>query len=298
MGVTAQDVKKLREMTGAGMMDCKKALVETDNDMDAAVEFLQIKLGAKADKKAGRVAAQGLVQTWHNASDSAAALVEINSETDFVARNEQFQAWTQKIADAIGESGAQDIDAAQESVKVDGKDLQTQVKEQIATIGENIQVRRVARFETDNGFVASYIHTGNQVGVLVKIAGEKTPAAEAFGADIAMHIAAMKPSYLDPSSVDEEAAERQAGIFRAQLAEEGKPEQIIPKIMKGKMNKWRNENSLLEQAYVKNPDLTVRQHQDEVGGVTLEDFVRYQVGEGIEKEETNLADEVAATLKG
>ena len=297
MTITASLVKQLRDMTGAGMMDCKKALVETDGDMDAAVEYLQVKGMAKAKKKAGRTAAQGLVDVWSNADGSAAALVEVNSETDFVARNDQFISFVADVATALGEAGVDSIEAAGD-VTVGGKDLNTAVQEQVATIGENIQVRRMVRFDADNGFVGSYIHHGSQVGVLVKVAGEKNDTTEEFVRDIAMHVAAMKPAYLSPEDVSEEAAEKQAGIFHAQLLEEGKPEKIIPRIMEGKMKKWRNESSLLEQAFVKDTDLTVRQHQDAVGGVTLQGFVRFEVGEGIEKEEANLADEVAAALKG
>jgi elongation factor Ts len=297
MSISAKDVKKLRDLTGAGMMDCKKALVETDGDVDAAVEYLQVKGMAKAKKKAGRTAAQGLVSVWTNADATAAALVEVNSETDFVARNEQFISFVDTVTTALGEAGVENIEAA-ESVKIDGKDLETVVQEQIATIGENIKVRRVHRFEANDGFVGTYIHHGSQVGVLVAVSGEKNDTTEEFARDIAMHVAAMKPAYLTPEDVSEEAAEKQAGIFHAQLIEEGKPEKIIPRIMEGKMKKWRNESSLLEQAFVKDTDLTVRQHQDQVGDVKLTGFVRFEVGEGIEKDEANLADEVAAALKG
>ena len=295
MAISAKDVKKLRDMTGAGMMDCKKALVETDGNIDAAVEFLQVKGKAGAEKKAGRVAAEGLVDFWISDDASQGVLVEVNCETDFVSRNNGFISMVSTVTKAIGESGIKSIEES-DSVTVDGKPLGEFVTEQISKIGENVKVRRVARFDLD-GTVGPYIHKGGQIGVLVATKGTGEAAAT-FARDIAMHAAAMRPGYLSPDSVDEEAAAKQAELFRAQLAESGKPEKIIPKIMEGKMRKWRNESSLLEQAFVKNSDLTVRQHQEAVGGVELVDFVRFEVGEGIEKEETDLAAEVAEALKG
>lgn len=297
MAISAKLVKELRDMTGAGMMDCKKALVETDGDLEAAVEYLQVKGIAKAGKKAGRVAAEGLVDFWLAEDQKSGVLVEVNCETDFVSRNEQFQAFVGKITNAIGASDVSDVDAALE-LEVDGHSLADLIKENIATIGENMNLRRFERISVDNGFVAPYIHAGAQIGVLVAVEGDATDAATEFGRDVAMHVAAMKPGYLSPSDVSDEDADKQAEIFAAQMKEEGKPENIIERIVTGKMSKWRNEQALLMQPFVKNPDLSVGDFQKEVGGVTLVGFTRYEVGEGIEKQEANLADEVAAQLKG
>lgn len=297
MSVTAKDVKKLRERTGAGMMDCKNALEETDGDIEAAVEYLQTKLRLKTTKKAGRTTAEGLVRAWSNEDNTVGVLVEINSETDFVARNDQFVDFVDTVTGAIAEAGVTSAEEAKETVEIDGKALPDYTADAIVTIGENITLRRVERVEVEDGVVGSYLHAGDQIGVLVKVTGKSDDDAAEFARDVAMHVAAMRPSYLSPDDIDEEAAEKQATIFRAQLAEEGKPDNIIPRIMEGKMKKWRNENSLLEQAFVKDTDKTVHQYQDEVGGITLEGFVRFEVGEGIEKEEDNLAEEVAAQLK-
>ncbi len=291
MAISAKLVKELRDMTGAGMMDCKKALVETDGDVEAAAEFLQKKGIAKAAKKAGRVAAEGLVDTWTSDDETEGVLVEINCETDFVSRNEQFQNFVAAVTKTIGDSDANTVEAALE-LDHDGSSLQDAIKEAIATIGENIQLRRFERFSVDEGVVAEYIHAGNQIAVLVQVEGDADKAGD-FGRDVAMHIAAMNPGFLSADDIDEETAAKQEEIFTAQVHEEGKPEHIIPRIVEGKMGKWRKEQNLLDQAFVKNPDLTVAGYQDETGDVTIAGFVRYQVGEGIEKEESNLADEVA-----
>lgn len=297
MSVSAQDVKKLRDMTGAGMMDCKKALQETDGDFDAAVEWLQVKGITKAQKKSDRVAAEGLVHIWQSADGRAATLVEVNCETDFVARNEDFIKFVETLTQAIGEAGAASMDAL-ENVLVEGKPVAEAITARTATIGENIKLRRVARVSVEQGVLGVYIHAGSQIGVVTQVGGEAGDKAEQFARDIAMHVAAMKPAYLSPEDVSDEEAAKQAEIFAALVREEGKPENIVPKIVEGKIRKWRNDLALLEQPYVKNPDLTVRAHQKEVGGVNLEGFARFEVGEGIEKQESNLADEVAATLKG
>jgi elongation factor Ts len=298
MGISAKQVKELRDKTGAGMMDCKKALVETDGDIDAAIEYLQKKGIMKAAKKASRVAAEGLVATRVSDDGTSAVVLEINCETDFVARNDQFQEFVDDVATVLANSDAETVDQAQQ-LDFDGKTLEEATKEAIATIGENIQLRRFARFSQPEGFVASYVHAGSQIGVLVglRVDGSVSDEQEEFGRDVAMHVAAMNPGYLSTDQVDEDAAAKQEEIFRAQIADEGKPEHIVPKIVQGKMAKWKKERALLEQPFVKNPDLSVKKHQEEVGGVQIVDFIRYEVGEGIEKEEANLAEEVAA-LKG
>lgn len=298
MAISAKLVKELRDRTGAGMMDCKKALVEMDGDIEAAAEFLQKKGIAKAAKKAGRVAAEGLVETWTNADETEGIILEINCETDFVSRNEKFQTFVNSVAAAIGESGANSVEEALE-LDYEGSTLETAIKETIATIGENIQLRRFERFSIDRGLVAEYIHAGNQIAVLIEVSTDADPdsTTEEFARDVAMHIAAMSPGVLSADEIDEELAGKQESIFAAQVKEEGKPENIIPRIVEGKMQKWRKEHNLLDQAFVKNPDLSVGDYQAETGGVEITRFLRYQVGEGIEKEESNLADEVAQ-LKG
>lgn len=299
MQITAQLVKQLRDMTGAGMMDCKKALVECDGDVDAAAEYLQVKGIAKAAKKAGRVAAEGLVAAEIAEDGRSGIVVEINCETDFVARNDLFQNFVAGVAKTIANSAAATLDEAL-ALSHDGQTLEEATKEAISTIGENIQIRRVARFEQPEGFIANYLHAGSQIGVLVnvRVDGDASEAQREFGRDVAMHVAAMNPGYLNQDAIDEDEAAKQEAIFAQQVAEEGKPENIIPKIVMGKMNKWRKEHSLVDQPFVKDADLSVGGLEKQVGGVQIVDFVRYQVGEGIEKEEANLADEVAAQLKG
>lgn len=297
MSVSAQDVKKLRDLTSAGMMDCKKALQETDGDFDAAVEWLQVKGITKAQKKSDRVAAEGLVHIWQSEDGRAATLVEVNCETDFVARNEDFIKFVEALTQAIGQSGAGSVDELS-GVTFEGKSVEETLAARTATIGENLKLRRVARVSVDDGVLGVYIHAGSQIGVVTKVTGESGEKAEQFARDIAMHAAAMKPSYLTPEDVTEEEVSKQTEIFEALVREEGKPEKMVPQIVAGKIRKWRNELALLEQPFVKNPELSVRKYQEEVGGVTLEAFVRFEVGEGVEKQESNLADEVAATLKG
>ena len=299
MAVTAQDVKKLREMSGAGMMDCKKALVETGGDFDDAMEYLQKKGMAAAAKKADRVAAEGLIQDWTSEDGSRGVLVEVNCETDFVARNDQFQQFVEKAARLIGRSDVGSIEELDQVEAEGGQNLEAYTTAQVATIGENIQIRRFERFEADGGVVGSYIHAGGQIGVLVKLSvdGEASEETQELARDIAMHVAAMNPAYLSPDDVPEDVAQQQSEIFGAQVKNEGKPENIIPKIVEGKMRKWRNERSLLEQAFVKDTDQSVGKLA-KAAGVTVTDFARFEVGEGIEKQESNLADEVAQLQKG
>ena len=295
--ISASDVKALRERTGAGMMDCKKALVENDGDLDAAVEYLQVKGIAKAAKKAGRVAAEGLIGTVVTDDGRSAVMVEVNCETDFVARNEKFQEFVQEVAALVAGSDASTVDEALQ-LTIDGGTLEEYTKETITTIGENIQLRRFVRFTQPEGLVASYVHAGNQIGVLVSIRGNASDEARDFARDVAMHIAAMNPGYLSTDQIDAEAAARQEELFSAQVAEEGKPAEIVPKIVAGKIAKWKKEQALLEQPFVKDPDVTVGKLQNKLGGLQLVEFTRFEVGQGIEKQESNLADEVAAQLKG
>ena len=274
-----------------------KALVENDGDLDAAVEYLQVKGIAKAAKKAGRVAAEGLIGTVVTDDGRSAVMVEVNCETDFVARNEKFQEFVQEVAALVAGSDASTVDEALQ-LTIDGGTLEEYTKETITTIGENIQLRRFVRFTQPEGLVASYVHAGNQIGVLVSIRGNASDEARDFARDVAMHIAAMNPGYLSTDQIDAEAAARQEELFSAQVAEEGKPAEIVPKIVAGKIAKWKKEQALLEQPFVKDPDVTVGKLQNKLGGLQLVEFTRFEVGQGIEKQESNLADEVAAQLKG
>ncbi|MEO1272716.1 MAG: translation elongation factor Ts [Myxococcota bacterium] len=293
--ISASMVKALRDQTGAGMMDCKKALKETDGDLEAAADFLRKKGIAKAGKKAGRTAAEGLVAVATADDNTSATLIEINCETDFVARNEAFQGFVQEIVTLAHTNGITDIEQL-DALDVGGKTVAERTKEQIANIGENIQLRRLSRLSSD--FVGYYIHAGSQIGVLVqvKLDGADAATAEEFARNVAMHVAASNPSYTRTEDIDSEKLDKEREILTAQALDSGKPANIVEKMVEGRLRKWKAEITLMEQPFVRDPDLTVAKYQKKTGGVTLENFVRYQVGEGIEKETTNLADEVAAQL--
>lgn len=304
MSISASQVKELRELTGAGMMDCKAALAETNGDIEAAVDWLRAKGMAKADKKAGRTAAEGLVGV--SASGNKAVVVEVNSETDFVARNEAFQELVRKIADAaLTTDGSTDAVAA---ANVDGKSVTEAAKDAVATIGENISFRRAAALEVAEGAVATYVHNGvadglGKLGVLVAIetAGD-AEAARAFGRQVAMHVAAINPLALTADDVDPAAAEREKSIFIEQARESGKPDNIIEKMIEGRMRKFYEEVVLLSQSFVINPDLTVaaalKEAEKTIGApAKITAFARIALGEGIEKEESDFAAEVAAAVK-
>ena len=299
MSITAKAVKELRERTGAGMMDCKKALVEVDGDFEKAVEFLQVKGIAKAAKKASRVAAEGLVASWVSDDSRVAALVEVNCETDFVARNDEFIAFTNDVAAHVGANEFADLDALLAS-SIDGTTVEDLCKAKVASIGENISVRRFSRVAlAEPGSVAGYIHTGGRVGVLVSLNATADADVSAAARDIAMHVAAMNPQFGRSSEIDDETVERERRVLTEQAAESGKPAEIIAKMIEGRLNKWKKEICLLDQPFVKNPDQKVSAFIAETGkaaGVELEfgSFVRFERGEGIEKVESNLADEVAA----
>ncbi len=292
MSIDADQVKELRERTNAGILDCKEALKESDGDMDDAVEYLEKKGITAAQQKAGRVAAEGLVDVWTNDDCTEAALVEINCETDFVARNDNFQDFVERITEVIGESGIDTVDALDE-VELDGTPIPEQVTEQIAELGENINVRRLERVTNDNGTIGAYIHAGSQIGVLVSVEGEAGEDIQEFARDVAMHIAAMDPPYLSPEEIPDEDLEAQKEVYASQMEEQGKPEDIIPQIVEGKMGKWKSENSLLDQPFVKDSDQTVGELQESKGDVEIVDFVRFEVGEGIETDDENFAEEVA-----
>jgi len=296
VSITAAQVNELRKSTGAGMLDCKKALQETDGDMEKAVDFLRTKGLAAAAKKAGRAATEGLVAALVAADGKSGALVEVNSETDFVAKNDKFQAF---VADVAGQVlAAAPVDNAgllsQNSVKDAGKTVQTTLNEAISVIGENLQIRRFARFESA-GFVGSYIHAGGKIGVLVDLAGSGDLSA--LAKDVAMHIAAAAPQYVRRDEVTADVLEREKDIYRAKARETGKPDNIIEKIIEGQINKFYGEICLLEQNFVKDPDKTIQQILKSAGpDVTVNRFARFVLGEGLEKKESDFAAEVAAAV--
>ncbi|MCA1297134.1 translation elongation factor Ts [Stappia indica] len=305
MSITAAMVKELREKTGAGMMDCKGALKETDGDMEAAVDWLRTKGLAKAAKKAGRVAAEGLVGVASNGA--SAAVVELNSETDFVARNEGFQALIAGVSKAALEVNG-DVEAlAAASFPGSDKTVEGEIKEAIATIGENMSLRRTAAVSVSKGAVASYVHGAiadnmGKIGVLVGLESDgDAEALAAFGRKIAMHIAATNPLALNVDELDADVVERERQIFAEQARESGKPENIIEKMVEGRLRKFYEEVTLVKQAFVVDPDKTVEEAVEafakELGSpVKLVAFVRYALGEGIEKEESDFAAEVAAAV--
>ncbi len=301
MAFTAQDVKTLREKTGCGMMDCKKALTQADGNMDAAIDILREQGLAKSAKKASRIAAEGVAFAETNADATVGVVVEINSETDFVAKNDDFQKFVKTVADTIIEKNPADVDALL-SETASGIDMTVAelLQEKVLTIGENIKIRRFARYE---GNIATYIHAGGKIGVMVNFetdVADKDGFAE-YGKDIAMQIAAVNPSYLDKACVPDEVIEHEKAIMTEQVINEGKPEAIAQKIVMGKIGKYYEENCLVNQVFVKDNKLSVEQYTDQVakklgGSIKIIDFVRFEKGEGLEKRSDNLADEVAKQL--
>ncbi len=286
--VTAAMVKELRERTGAGMMDCKKALAETQGDMSKAADYLREKGIAKAAKKSGRIAAEGAVAAYVSADGKIAAMAEINCETDFTANNENFRALVKEITEQVAKVNPADIDALNES-KIGSKKVVDLVTEATATIGEKISVRRFIRYET-KGKLISYIHMGGKIGVLVELDG----GTNELGKDVALQIAAMNPLAIDRDRVDAAELEHEKEILRKQALEEGKPEKIVERMVEGRIKKFYKEVCLVEQEFVKDNEKTV---QDILGGVKVLNFARYQLGEGIEKKQSDFAAEVAAQLK-
>lgn len=309
MAITAGMVKELREMTGAGMMDCKKALAETNGDMDAAVEFLRKNGQAKAEKKAGRIAAEGIVKTVVK-DDKVAAIVEVNSETDFVAKNDEFQAYVAQVAEQAMETEAADIDAfLAETWKFDEtKTVNEALAGQIAIIGENMNIRRFQQVKEDAGFVASYTHMGGKIGVLVDVATDVVNAdIEEMAKNVCMQVAALNPKYTDRSEVDQDYLAKEEEILTA-AAKNEKPDandKIITGMVKGRLNKELKEICLMDQVYVKAEDgkQSVSKYVEEVAKannakIAIKGFVRMETGEGIEKKEEDFAAEVAAQMAG
>lgn len=300
--ITASMVADLRAKTGAGMMDCKKALDETGGDMEQAIDLLRKKGLAAAAKKAGRVAAEGLVAVA--GQGTCCAVVEVNSETDFVAKNDAFQAFVGGVAQVVLEKNPTDLEALLAlPFPGTGRTVLEEQTHQVATIGENINVRRFARQAVDNGAVASYVHGAGKIGVLVALKADKADErVAALARQLAMHVAAANPQYLERGQVPADVLEREKEIYRVKARESGKPENIIEKILEGQVNKFYGEICLIEQAYVIDPDQKVGKVVEalgkEIGGkVELTGYVRFQLGEGIEKKEDNFAAEVAAMTK-
>ncbi|VED32223.1 Translation elongation factor Ts [Staphylococcus warneri] len=292
MAISAKLVKELREKTGAGMMDCKKALTETDGDMDKAIDYLREKGIAKAAKKADRIAAEGLVHVEINGNE--AAIVEINSETDFVARNEGFQNLVKEIANQVLATKAESVEALMETKFEDGKTVDEKMKEAISTIGEKLSIRRFAvRTKSYNDAFGAYLHMGGRIGVLTVIEGTNDEAA---AKDVAMHIAAINPKYVSSDQVSEDEINHEREVLKQQALNEGKPENIVEKMVEGRLRKYLQEICAVDQNFVKNPDETVEAFLKSKGG-KLVDFVRYEVGEGMEKREENFADEVKGQMK-
>jgi len=291
--ITAALVKELREKTGAGMMDCKKVLTETNGDLEKASELLRERGIAKAAKKSGRVAAEGLVEAYISEDGKVGAVVEVNSETDFVAKNADFQTFVAQLAKIVAEQNPADVETFMTMKYDDAMTVEAALQDKILTIGENMKIRRFARYE---GKVASYVHGGGRIGVLTLIEGEDTNAAK----EVAMHIAAINPLYMSEASVPQEDVAKEKNIIIAQIKEDpknaSKPDAIIEKMVGGKINKFFEQNCLLEQEFCVNPDFKVGKYL-ESKGVKLVDYVRFEKGEGLEKKEDNFADEVASMIK-
>ncbi|MEZ0482677.1 translation elongation factor Ts [Planococcus sp. SSTMD024] len=291
MAVTAQMVKELREKTGAGMMDCKKALVQTDGDMDAALDFLREKGLASASKKADRIAAEGITSILEEGNE--AVIYEVNAETDFVAKNEGFQTLVKEIGEHLLATKPATIDEANASTMSNGLSVADHISNAIAKIGEKITLRRFEiRTKTDNDAFGPYLHMGGRIGVLVLLEGSSDSQA---ARDIAMHIAALNPKYVSRDEVSADEVERERKVLTEQALNEGKPEKIVEKMVEGRLGKYFEDICLLDQAFVKNSDQKVREFAASVGG-TVTEFIRYEVGEGIEKREDNFADEVMSQV--
>jgi elongation factor Ts len=293
MAISAAQVKELRQRTGCGMMECKNALVDANGDMDAAAEALRKSGLAKADKKAGRIAAEGIVAIEVSGDGKAAAMAEVNSETDFVAKKEEFQNFARAVVRRVLMDVPADLDALMAMPLQDGGETVEEARRSlVASIGENINVRRIVRHEADTGVVASYLH-GTRIGVLVDVEGGDADLAR----DIAMHIAASKPVCVDESGVPQEMLDKEKDIFTAQAESSGKPAAIIEKMVNGRIRKFLGEITLLGQPFVKDPDQTVGSLL-EAAGAKVRAFERLELGEGIEKKTENFAEEVMAQVHG
>ena len=292
--ITAQQVKELREKTGAGMMDCKKVLTETDGDMEKATELLRERGITKAAKKSSRIAAEGLVDSYVSEDGKVGAVVEINAETDFVAQNTDFKQFVKDVVKQIALNNPKDVEEllAQPSIAEEGKTVQEALTNKIATIGENMTIRRFARYESANGLVASYIHGEGKIGVLVEMENADIELSK----DVCMQIAAAKPEYLSREDVPQERVDKEIEILKIQAMNEGKPEAIAEKMVQGRIGKFYSDICLVDQEFVKNPDMKISELLKQKGAKVVA-FARLERGEGIEKKEENFAEEVAKQLQ-
>ncbi|MDF2902817.1 MAG: tsf [Bacillus sp. (in: firmicutes)] len=292
MAITAQMVKELREKTGAGMMDCKKALQETDGDMEKAIDFLREKGIAKAAKKSDRIAAEGITSIVTDGNN--AVILEVNSETDFVAKNEGFQVLVKELGEHLLKNKPATVEEAEAQTMENGATVAEYVNAAIAKIGEKLSLRRFAvKTKTDNDSFGAYLHMGGRIGVLSVLEGT---TEEAAAKDVSMHIAALNPKYVSRDEVSAEEVEHERQVLTQQALNEGKPEKIVEKMVEGRLGKYFEDVCVLDQAFIKNPDQKVRQFVQSKGA-TLREFVRYEVGEGIEKREENFAEEVMNQIK-
>ena len=292
--ITASQVKELREKTGAGMMDCKKVLTETDGNEEKAIELLRERGIMKAAKKSDRIAAEGLVAAYVSDDKKVGALVEVNAETDFVAKNTEFQEFVKNVVKQVAQNNPKDVDdlLSQKSLEDSNLTVQEVLTNKIATIGENMHVRRFVRFETESGSIVSYIHGEGKIGVLVEMEG----ADEVVGKDVCMQIAAAKPEFLSEEEVPSDRLDKEKEILKAQVINEGKPEAVAEKIVAGRLGKFYSEICLLDQEFVKDPSKKVGQMVSEKNGKVVK-FARFEKGEGLEKREENFAEEVAKQLQ-
>nr|WP_247739740.1 translation elongation factor Ts [Endozoicomonas sp. G2_2] len=287
MAISAALVKELRERTGAGMMECKKALTATDGDIDAAADNMRREGLAKADKKAGRVAAEGRVATALSSDRSVAILLEVNCETDFVGKNDDFVGFAEMAAQAALDNGPADVDALAE-IEIDGESLDAKRRALVATLGENITIRRFRRIEAGEGRLDVYMH-GSRIGSAVAVAGGE----DALARDLAMHVAATAPAHLSADDVPQERRDAEKELLMAQARDSGKPEEIIEKMVEGRLRKFLGEITLMGQPFVKDPDMTVEKLCKQQNA-TIIDYARIEVGEGIEKKQEDFAAEVKA----
>lgn len=302
MEITASMVKELREKTNAGMMDCKKALQETGGDMDKAIDYLREKGLSKASKKADRIAAEGLTAALVSECGKKGVVVEVNSETDFVAKNEEFKKFVEVVAKTALDNEPADLEALKEDKLEDGKTLQETLTEKIAKIGENMSIRRFAIEKVNEGKVVYYIHAGGKISVIVALESEgDKESLEALGKDIAMQVAAMNPKYISTEDVDQEFIAHEKEILIAQALNEGKPKNIVEKMVEGRLQKELKEVCLLEQAFVKDGDISVKKHIENTAkaigkSIKIKGVQRFEVGEGIEKKSEDFAEEVAKQM--
>ncbi|SHH18275.1 translation elongation factor Ts [Clostridium grantii] len=303
MAITALMVKELREMTGAGMMDCKKALTSTEGDMEKAVEFLREKGLAAAAKKAGRIAAEGVVATYVSEDKKTAVVLELNCETDFVGLNEAFIEFANTAAAYVANSTIATVEELLEAKMSGEETVKETLTALIAKLGEHMNIRRFERFTVDNGVIADYVHGGGRIGVLVELSCDKNDELlSSLGKDIAMQVAAVNPLFLDETSVDSEVLDKEREIYRVQALNEGKPEKIVDKMVEGRIKKYLKEICLVDQVFVKNSDFTIKTlleaKSKEIGSeIKINKYIRFEKGEGIEKKEENFAEEVQKQLK-